>query len=167
MCHVVVMLAQPENSPWKTLAGWLEGEIGVQVYMGVPLCLLCVYLDVSTCVHTCAYVPCMLYDLYVYRACVHTRVLHGHPHMHCVCRGVCMCWVCCVHTCACVCRPLPTPTALTLSPFVFPLQRSGSREGFPTPAQPSCPWRGPTWRVSAAASSSHWRCPSTRSSCQT
>ena len=33
------------------------GEIGVQVYMGVPLCLLCVYLDVSTCVHTCAYVP--------------------------------------------------------------------------------------------------------------
>ncbi|VCW76169.1 unnamed protein product [Gulo gulo] len=38
--------------------------------------------------------------------------------------------------------------------------------GFPTPARPSSPWPGPTWRVSATMSSSPWRCPSTHSSCQ-
>lgn len=87
------------------------GEIGVQVYMGVPLCLLCVYLDVSTCVHTCAYVPCMLYDLYVYHACVHTHVLHVHPQCT-VCVEVCACVGCAacirVHVCAGP-SPLPLP----------------------------------------------------------
>ena len=99
----------------------------------------------------------------------------------CVCVRVCCMSVPCVFTCAYAsCVLLCTHVGcvmwasvhahrapLTQPPSLSPTQRSGFRGGSPTPARPSCPWRGPTWRASAAASSSRWRCPSTRSSFQT
>lgn len=104
-------------------------------------------------------------------AVVHARVCT------CVIPDLCLCHVCVLQACgvlqAClccrrVCVHAPEPRSRPHgSCHPLRLQRSASPGGFPTPARPSCLWRGPTWRVSAAPSSSPWRCRSTRSSCRT
>ena len=147
MCQVMVILTQHEGGLLRTLGGWQGWGGGGNGYAGVhgcaSACVVSVFMCV--CVHVCCMsVPCMF-------TCAYASCVLMCTHVGCVM------WAS-VHTH----RPPPHST-----PPLPPMQRSGSRGGSPTPARPLCPWRGPTWRVSAAVSSSHWRCPSTRSSFRT